>query len=203
MDFKKLADEESLKTAIGNLEKHNIEVVVTENKNEALEKLKSLIPAGSQVMTGSSTTLDQIGFTQLLKSGNHPWKNLKEEIIKETDLSKQAALRRASVTSDYFMGSVHAITMDGQVLIASATGSQLPAYAFSSPHVIWVCGTQKIVPDYNLGIKRIEEYLFPLEDQRMKSVGGKGSSINKILTIKQEAFKGRIKLILVKEVLGF
>lgn len=202
MNFAKLADKTTLQATIKSLQKRNIEVFVVDNKNKALEKAKNLIPQGSEVMTGSSTTLDQIGFTDLLKSGKHPWKNLKEEIVNEKDPEKQNALRVKSSAAEYFLGSVHAITKEGEVLIASASGSQLPAYAFSSPHVIWTVGTQKIVPTFAIAIERIEKYTFPLEDKRMKSIGYPGSAVNKILVIRGE-FGKRIKMILVKEVLGF
>jgi len=155
-------------------------------------------------MTGSSTTLEQIGFVELLKSGKHPWKNFKDILLAEKDQAKQMELRKKSVAIDYFIGSVHAVTENGEVLIASASGSQLPSYAFSSDNVIWVAGTQKIVPTVEEGFRRIREYCFPLEDKRMKSVGFPGSAIGKILLFEREIMPNRkIKLIFVNEKLGF
>jgi len=201
MDFSKLADEKTLGETMNALNEHNIETVVADNSEEALSKLRSLVPNGAHVMTGASATLDQIGFTDLLKSGNHPWVNLKDDIVKEKDLKKQAELRRTATLSDYFIGSVHAITRGGHVLIASASGSQIPSYAFSSPHVIWIAGTQKIVSGFDEGIKRIEEYCFPVEDKRMKGLGAPGSSINEILIIRK-SLPGRIRMVFVRELLG-
>jgi len=186
------------------LKGHNITPYFVNTKKEALAKIKKLIPDGGEVMTGSSTTLDQIGFVDLLKSGKHPWKNLKDAIVAEKDPAKQSELRKKSILSDYFLGSVHAITQDGQVLIASASGSQIPSYSFSSDNVIWVAGAHKIVPTLEDALIRIKDYVFPLEDKRMKSVGMFGSNISKILIFQKEIMPNRhIHLILVNEVLGF
>jgi L-lactate utilization protein LutC len=182
----------------------NITPILVQTKEEALEKLKSLLPDGAELMTGSSTTLSEIGFTEILKSGNHPWKNLKDEIVAEKDPEKQNELRKKSITSDYFIASVHAITEDGQMFIASGSGSQVPSYAYSSDHVIWVVGTQKIVKNLDEAFKRLHEYTWPLEDKRMKSTGASGSTIGKILIFEKEIMPNRhITLLLVNEKLGF
>ena len=97
---------------------------------------------------------------------------------------------------------MHAVTEDGKVIIASATGSQLPAYAYGSSHVIWVVGSQKIVKDLDEGMKRVYEYVLPLENERAKKAYG-GSSINKLLIFNKEGTAGRITMIIVKEKLGF
>ncbi len=155
-------------------------------------------------MTGSSTTIYQIGLTDQLKSGKHPWKNLKDAILAEKDPAKQTKLRKMSVTSEYFLGSVHAVTETGQIIIVNATGSSIPSNSFSSDNVIWVVGTQKIVPTLEEGFKRVHEYCFPLEDKRMKSIGYPGSTIGKILIFERETNENRkVTLIFVNEKLGF
>ncbi len=121
-----------------------IQVEVFDTRAEALEYLKRNIPAGSTVMTGSSITLKDIGFEDLLIVKPHPWQILKDEIVAETDSARQSELRRNSILADYWLGSVHAIAETGEIVVASATGSQLPAYTFSSLNVIKVAGTQKI-----------------------------------------------------------
>ncbi len=99
---------------------------------------------------------------------------------------------------------MHAVTEDGKVLIASNSGSQLPAYAYGSGHVIWVVGAQKIVKNLDEGIKRIYEHSLPLESERArKAYGVPGSAVNKLLIINKEIIPGRITMILTKEKLGF
>lgn len=168
-----------------------------------MEAIKKLIPEGAAVTTGSSTTLNQIGFTDLLKSGHHPWHNLKEAIVNEKDETKKTELRRQSSLAQYFLGSVHALTEDGIAVIASATGSQLAPYAYTADNVIWVVGTQKIVPSLDDAMRRVRDYVFPLEDERMKSTGASGSTFGKWLIFEREINQRQIHLILVNEVLGF
>jgi hypothetical protein len=199
-----LADQAVVKRTGDSLEGRGFHVEFLNNKDEALERLKTLIPSGVEVMTGSSTTLKEIGFVDFLSSGKHLWNNLKEKIVAENDPKKQAELRKKSITSDYFLGSVHAVTQSGQVIVVSATGSQLSSYVYASNNVIWVVGTQKIVPNIEEGLRRIREYVFPLEDQRMKQAGYKGSTIAKILIFEKETLPSRkITLIFVNEKLGF
>jgi L-lactate utilization protein LutC len=203
MNYNQLATKEVRQLTLENLAKNNITPHEVETGAEARLLISKLIPDAASVMTGSSTTLDQIGFTEQLKSGQHPWNNLKAAIVAETDPTQQNHLRRQSILADYFLGSVHALTQAGQTVVASATGSQLPAYAFSSPNVIWVVGAQKIVPDLDEAFKRIREHVFPLEDARMKSTGASGSTLGKWLIFEKEVMSRSIHLILVNEILGF
>lgn len=204
MDFNQLATKETVEQVIENLKNRGITAILVETKEQALEKIKELIPEGMSIMTGSSTTLDQIGFTDLLISKNHPWKNLKDEILNESDTQKRNELRKNSVLADYFLGSVHAVTKDGEVLVASATGSQIPSYAFSSDNVIWVVSTKKIVNNLDEAFQRVKEHVYPLEDQRMKNNGHEGSVIGKWFILEREILPNRkITLIFVNEDLGF
>jgi len=204
MDFNQLATKETIEQVIENLKNRGITAMLVETKEQALEKIKELIPEGVSVMTGSSTTLNQIGFTDLLISKNHPWKNLKDEIVNESDPQKQNELRKNSVLADYFLGSVHAITKDGEILVASATGSQIPSYAFSSDNIIWVVSTKKIVNNLDEAFQRVKEHVYPLEDQRIKNSGHEGSVIGKWFILEREILPNRkITLIFVNEDLGF
>jgi L-lactate utilization protein LutB len=205
MTYDQLATSETLNKVITNLAERGMTAEVVGTRAEALEKIKGMIPAGASVMNGSSRTLDEIGFIEYLKMGQHGWKNLHADILAETDKAKQAVLRKQSVLSDYYLGSVHALAETGEILIASNTGSQLPHLVFTSQNIILVVGAQKIVPDTAALMSRLQEYVFPLEDKRMKEVGMGGSAISKILLIEREqAFMGRkFHIILVNEKLGF
>jgi L-lactate utilization protein LutC len=204
MKYDTLASKEVIKRSMEALKARNVNVELVNTKEDALRKINALIPPGKEVMTGGSTTLDQIGLTDLLISGKHPWKNLKDQILSEKDPVKQMEFRKKSITSEYFLGSVHAVAQTGEVLIVNATGSSLPSYAFSSDNVIWIVGTQKIVPTLEEGFKRIREYCVPLEDKRMKSIGYAGTTIGKYLIFEREINENRkINLIFVNEKLGF
>lgn len=197
-------DEIITKTEKGLIERGFLPETVS-TKAEALEKIKNIIETGASVMNGSSRTLEEIGFINYLKGDSHDWNNLHKAIIDEKDPAKQAILRKQSVLSDYYLGSVHALTEEGELVIVSATGSQLPHIVYTSPNIIFVVGTQKIVPALTDAFDRIRSYVFPLEDQHMKEVGYGGSVISKELILNNEpAQMGRkVHVILVKEKLGF
>lgn len=203
--FNTVATENSINTTVKNLATRNIEAVVVDTKNDALKMLKDLIPAGASVMNGSSTTLEEIGFIDLLKSGAHDWNNLHESIVKETDQSKQASSRQQAIHADYYLGSVHALVESGEFVVASNTGSQLPHIAYTSPNLIFIVGSQKIVPDLSKALERLEKYVVPLENERSLKAYGAPTNLNKLLIFKGEnPYMGRkITLILVKEALGF
>jgi len=204
VNYDKLPPKEVVKKTMEAVKSRGISVEFVNTKEDALKRLKELIPSGAEVMTGGSTTLEQIGFMDLLKSGKHQWKNLKDKILAEKDTDKREEVRRKSVTAEYFIGSVHAVAETGEILVASASGSQIPAYAYSSKNVIWILGTQKIVPTLEEGFKRVWNYSLPLEDKRMKSLGYSGSTIGKLLLFERETSPNRkIKLIFVNEKLGF
>jgi YkgG family uncharacterized protein len=172
------------------------------NRNAALARIHALIPEGGRMMTGSSRTLDEIGFTALLTSGNHPWVNLKAQIMAEKDAEKQLELRRQSIFADYFLGSVHAITKAGEMVAGSASGSQLAAYAYGGKNLILVAGTQKITTNMNEALRRLREYTTPLEDKRMKGLGAPGTYLSRVIILEKEA-RRNVRVILVNEKLGF
>ena len=204
MNYETIPSAEITEKTTAALKERNINVIVANTKEEALDKVKSLIPASVSVMNGSSTTLQQIGFVDYLKSGNSGWKNLHEDILEEKDPQKQAELRKQSVLAQYFLGGVQAITESGQILMASATGSQLAQPAFSADNVILVASTNKIVPTIDDAFTRLKEYVFPLENERMKTVGYPGSVIGKVLIFEREINPARkITIVLINEKLGY
>ena len=203
MPYDILASEEAINKTAAALTAKKYNVAVVNDRVAALAKLKEMIPAGSDVMTGGSVTLDEIGFTDLLKSGAGGWVNWKEKIFTEKDQAKQMELRKQSSSASYYLASAHALVEDGTIVQASASGSQLPSAAMLSPHMVFVVGAQKIVPSLDDAMKRVVEYVFPLEDKRQKTFGNPGSIVNKILITYGDLFPGRITVILAKEKLGF
>lgn len=205
MNYNTLATKESLDKSILSLESKGYKVFNTQNSSEALEKIKEIIPEGVSLMNGSSTTLNQIGFTDFLKNNNHKWNNLHAAIVSETDPIKQSKLRKEATLSDYYIGSVHAITEDGDMIIASNTGSQLPNIVFSSTNLVFVIGTQKIVNNLSSAMERLESYVKLLEDERSKATYGVPTSVNKIVIFKGEnTHMGRtVNIVFVNELLGF
>jgi len=203
MSYDILASEEVVNKTAAALTAKKYNVAVVANREAALLKLQEMIPAGSDVMTGGSVTLDEIGFTDLLKSGTSGWVNWKEKIFAEKDQLKQVELRKASSSASYYLASAHALSEDGTIFQASYSGSQIPAFAMLAPHAVFVIGCQKIVPSFEDGIKRVREYALTMEDKHQKAMGNPGSDLKKILITFSDMFDGRITVILVKEKLGF
>ena len=205
MKYDLLADKKVVDKTSEALKKKGYSVFVVENGSEALDKIKSLIPEWASVMNGSSISLEEIGYGDFLKSGKSGWDDLHSKVDAENDPEKRRALRKEATMSDYYLGSVHALTEDGQMIIASNSGSQLPHIAFTSPNLVFVIGSQKIVPNLDEAMKRLENYVVPLEDKHMQAKFGIGTELNKIIIFKGENpnLGRKINIILVNQKLGF
>jgi len=202
MKWNKIPNDKIIEITEKALKKNGIAVYVVDNRKEALKKALSLIPKGSEVMTMSSVTLDTLGISkEINESGKY---NAVRPRLFTMDRTTQAReMAKLGATPDLAIGSVHAVTEDGHVLIASNTGSQLPAYVYAAGKVIWVVGAQKIVKNIDEGMKRLYEYTLKLESKRLKSLYGVKSNVSKILIINKEINPNRITLIFVKENIGF
>lgn len=200
-----LATAETITKTSEALKTNGFEPIHVSSKEEALEKIKELIPAGVSIMNGASVTLKEIGLIDYLKEETHPWKNHQDTILAEEDQAKQAELRRQSVISDFYLGSVHALTETGELVIASNTGSQLPHLVHTSPNLVLVVGANKIVPTLPDAFKRIEQQVIPLEDERMKEAYGFGTTWTKTVILHKEnpMFGRKVYVLIVDETLGF
>lgn len=205
MNFETLKRAEVVQAVSKKLAENDFISFQVANKQEALDKIKELIPAGASVMNGSSTSLNEIGFVDYLKSGEHDWINLHERVLAETNPAKKAKIRKEITIADYHIGSVQAVTEEGQLLIASGSGSNLPGITFNAQNVIFVVSTNKIVKNLDEAMARLKEYVWPQEDARMKSLDMGGSVISKVLIYNTEPqFTGRkCSVIFVDEKLGF
>jgi hypothetical protein len=202
-DWSLLASKESIKKVSDSLKSENVEVFVFENGLEAKKKVLELIPVGAEVMTMSSQTLEAIGINkEINESGNY--NSVKAKLMKMDRITEGREMQKLGAAPDWAIGSIHAVSEDGHIFVASNTGSQFGAYAYAASHVIWVVGSQKIVKDWEEGVKRVYEYSLPHESERQKGLGNaKGSNIGKLLIFNNEIRQDRITMIIVKEELGF
>ena len=203
-NWNKLADKEIVDKTIEALKVNGIEAKFVQTGEDAKKEIFSIIPKGAEVMTMSSVTIDTLGISkQIQESGEYnSVKNKLNSMNRETE---ELEMSRIGSAPDWSIGSVHAVSEEGHLFIASNTGSQLPAYASGAAHIIWVVGTQKIVKNNDSALKRIYEYVLPLESARLNKAYNltKGSFVSKILIVNREIKPGRITLIFVNEVLGF
>jgi hypothetical protein len=86
---------------------------------------------------------------------------------------------------------------------ASGSGSQLPAYSGGAGQAIWIVGAQKVVPDLDAALRRIEEYVLPLESVRTQQVYGRPSAVNRLLVLNAEPRPGRATVLLLRDKIGF
>ena len=200
--FAEPATAEQIERAARALEANGIHPIIAENGEEARRIFFELIPEGSEVFLGASVTLETLGIKdEIDKSGRYD--ALRPKMFAMNRETQDREIRKLGGAPDYAAGSVHAVTEDGQVLIASNTGSQLGPYASGAGKIIWVVGAQKIVRDLNEGLRRIEEYCYPLEEVHMQGLYKMSTSVNKVLIINREIRPNRLTMIIVKEEFGF
>jgi LUD domain len=200
--FGQLASDEQIARTAAALEANGIHALVAENGEEAKRMFFELVPDGAEVFLGASVTLETLGIKDIIdKSGR--FEALRPKMF-AMDREKQAReIRKLGGAPDYAAGSVHAVTEDGQVVIASKTGSQLGPYASGAGKVVWVVGAQKIVKDLDEALRRIEEYCVPREEVNMQQRYKMSTNIGKLLIVRREFRPGRSTMIILKEALGF
>src|SRR5919206_1312756 len=201
-EFAKLASEEQIERTVKALEANGIHALVAENGEEAKRIFFELVPEGAAVFLGASVTLETLGIKDIIdKSGRY--EAVRPKMFAMNRETQGREIRKLGGAPDYAAGSVHAVTEDGQVLIASNTGSQLGPYASGAGNVIWVVGAQKLVKNIEEGLRRIYEYDLPLETEHMRQLYNMGTGVNKVLIVNREIHPNRITMIIVKEELGF
>jgi hypothetical protein len=195
--------EEEIADTTKALEAHNIRVIRVRDGAEALSWIRELIPRGSEVMNGSSTTLVEIGFEEYQQSGDSGWKDLHLVVNAENDASKRADIRRRTVTAEYFLSGVNAIARSGELVGCDKTGSRVGAWPIAAKNLIFVAGVNKIVPTVTDALERVRNFAYPLENARAQKAYGIPSSIGKCVILANEPVPGRVTLILINEHLGY
>ena len=200
--FAELAGDEQIERTVQALKANGIEALVAENAEEARWLFFERVPEGAEVLLGASVTLETLGIKdEIDSSGRYDALRLKMRGMDRATQGRE--IRKLGAGPDYSAGSVHAVTENGQVLIASNTGSQLAPYVFGAGKVIWVVGAQKLVKNLEEGLRRIEEYIVPLEEVHMQQLYNTHTYPSKTLIVNREIKPGRITMIIVKEELGF
>lgn len=139
--FDHLASDELIAATQQALNARNIETVVVDTGEEARSYVLSLIPEGAEVHMAMSTTLDQIGVTQEIEQSGR-YQALRPQLRKMDRIKQNREWRKLASAPDFMLGSVQAVTRQGEVLVASGGGSQIGPYAFGAGTVIWVVGAQ-------------------------------------------------------------
>ena len=201
-DWQELAQDSQIEQTAKALEANGMTTIVVNTGDEARQKVLELIPEESEVFTATSATLAATGIAEAINESGR-YKSVRKTMMALNRETQFLDMRRLGSTPEFVLGSAHAVTEQGYVLVASFGGSQIPAYVYGAGKVIWVIGINKIVKNLDEGFRRIEEHSLPLESERLQKAVGRSSDIGKILVVRKEAMPGRITVVLVKEKLGF
>ena len=200
--FTALPDEHVLQATVVALEEHGFSVEVVGDLDAARAAVLARIPDGSSVMTNTSVTLAETGIADAINDGGGRWESARNAMFALDFATQAQEMKAIGGQPDYALGRVHAVTADGTLVIASASGSQLASYAWGAANVIFVVGAQKLVPNLEAAHQRIYQHSLPLEDARAQAAYGQHSQVGKILEIHQE-LPGRIHIVLIREAVGF
>ena len=191
-----------LERAAAALTAHGFTVEVLDDAAAARERVKDLIPEGASVLTGASETLRLSGIDADINASGR-YASVRARGMKLDRAKDAGEIWRLLATPDVAIGSVNAVTETGALVIASASGSQLPGYAGSAAAAIWVVGAQKVVPDLGTALRRIEEYVLPRESARVQAAYGGPSAVNRVLILNAEPHPGRGTVLLLREAIGY
>jgi acyl-CoA hydrolase len=200
--FTMLPDESALQATVVALEEHGFSVEVVDDLDVARQAVLARIPEGSSVMTNTSVTLAETGIADAINDGGGRWESARNTMFALDFATQAQEMKAIGGQPDYALGSVHAVTRDGTLVIASASGSQLASYAWGAANVIFAVGAQKLVPTLEAAHQRIYQHSLKLEDARAQAAYGQHSQVGKILEIHQEP-PGRIHLVLIRQQVGF
>jgi hypothetical protein len=196
------ATAQRLQRAAAALTANGFTVEILDDAAAGRARIKDLIPEGATVFTAASETLRLSGIEEDINaSGRYDAIRARSQAMDRA--TQLAEIWRLIATPDVIVGSVHAITETGSLVIASASGSQLPGYAGGSLRAIWVVGAQKVVPDLSTALRRVEDHCLPLESDRAMKAYGQPSAINRLLILNAEPQPGRGIVLLLREAIGF
>jgi acyl-CoA hydrolase len=202
LPFTDPAPAERLERVAAALRANNFDVEILDDAAAARTRVKDLIPEGASVFTGASETLRLSGIDEDINNSGR-YESVKARGLTMDRATQLAEIWRLLASPDVIVGSVHAVTETGSLVVASASGSQLPGYAGAAARVIWVVGSQKVVPDLSTALRRVENHCLPLENERAMKVYGQPSALNRILILNAEPHPGRGTVLLLREAIGF
>ncbi|HEV8561983.1 MAG TPA: LUD domain-containing protein [Actinophytocola sp.] len=196
------APAQRLERAATALTAHNFTVEILDDAAAARARITDLIPEGASVLTAASETLRLSGIDADINTSGR-YQAVRPRLLAMDRVTRADDIRRDLASPDVVVGSVAALTETGSLVVASASGSQLPAYAGGAAHAIWVVGAQKVVPDLATALRRVEDHALPLETARAQVVYGQPSAINRLLVLNAEPHPGRGTVLLLREAIGF
>ena len=200
VEFAEPTSEATLEAVAERLRARNFEVVIVDDGAAAKAEVLSRVPEGSQVHSGKSKTLEDAGiFDEFMNNENYDF--IRRRTMKMDRNTQRDEMRKAGAAPDIMVNSAHAVTEAGQIVMTSATGSQIGPIASGAGQLILVIGSQKVVPDLDTAFRRIEDYVIPYEEDRLNVAHGV-AKMNRTLILEGDHTPGRTTIILVRQPIG-
>ena len=200
--FAQPASAQRLERAAAALAEHGFTVEVLDDAAAARTRVRALVPEGAGVFTAASETLRLSGIDEDINASGR-YRAVKPRVLAMDRATAGDEIRRLLAVPDVVLGSVAALTETGSLVVASGSGSQLPAYAGGAARAIWIVGAQKVVPDLATALRRLEEHALPLESARAQAAYGQPSAVNRLLVLNAEPYPGRATVLLLREAIGY
>ena len=192
----------SLERAAVALTANGFLVEILDGVADARTRVKELMPAGASVFTSASETLRLSGIDADINDSGR-YEAVRPRVLAMDRATRADEIRRLTGGPDIVVGSVAAVTETGSIVVASGSGSQIPAYSGGAARAIWIVGAQKVVPDLSTALRRVEDHALPLESARAQAVYGQPSAVNRLLILNAEPHPGRSTVLLLREAIGF
>lgn len=196
------ATAERLERVAAALRANGFAAEILDDAAEARTRVKDLVPQGASVLTGASETLRLSGIDEDINAGGQ-YDAIRPRILAIDRATGADEIRRLVAGPEFVINSVAAVTETGSLVLASGSGSQLPANAGGAAHAVWIVGAQKVVPDLSTALRRVEEHALPLENARAQAVYGMPSAVNRLLILNAEPRPGRGTVLLLREAIGY
>jgi hypothetical protein len=195
------ASADPLEAVAEKLRANNIEAIVVDTADEARDLVIGMVPEGAEVHSGKSKTIEDLGlFKVFMESGKYD--AIRPKLYAMDRATQGREMRKLGAAPDYELGSVSAITEDGALVVVSATGNQIAAYAGGAGRVILVVGSQKLVKDLDAALARIRDVAVPYENVQVRARLGVDTKLEKLLVMYGEWVEGRTTVVLVREPVG-
>jgi len=195
------APEEVIQQVAARMRERNFDVLIVDDGAAARDAVQALVPRGAEIHSAKSKSLQDSGIFDLLHDPT-AYNALRHRYLTMDRQTQAGEIRKLLGAPDYMLGSVHAITASGALVVASASASQIGPYANTAGKVILVVGSQKIVPDLETALARIYEHALPWESAQVRRVANMDSFVGKVLIIEREWVAQRITVVLVRQPLG-
>lgn len=203
------------------LENNNMTAYTVKTKEEAADIVRSLLKKGDVIASGGSVTLNQCGITDIIKSPDYIYLD-RNSVAPD----KTAEIFRKSFSADVYLCSSNAITENGELYNVDGNSNRVATIAYGPKSVIIIAGYNKIVRNIEEASNRVKKTAAPANTVRLQcdtycSKSGECAAFTKesqditsgcssdericcnFLISAKQRHKGRIKVILVAENLGF